>query len=212
MSLHVHRLVVGPFQENTFIVHHDEDKTAIIFDPGDESEKIIDSLARRGLTLLAVFNTHAHIDHIGAVAELQTRLNVPFYLHIKEHDVLNQLENHSAMFGLPSIKTPKVDHWINKESEIIIGAYCLKIIHTPGHTPGGVCYLLNGHGFVGDTLFRGSVGRTDLPGGSWSTLETSLKEMIHEIPHDTMLHTGHGPQTTLSEERKHNPFLRPLIS
>lgn len=212
MSLIIEKIVVGPFQENTYLLYHPENKDAILIDPGADGQKIKDELDDRHLTLIAILNTHAHIDHVGAVADLQEWFHVPFYLHEKERRVLNQLNDHSVMFGLPSIKNPKVTNWITGDKEYKIGSFTIKALHTPGHTPGGVCYLIDGHGFVGDTLFRGSVGRTDLSGGSWETLERSLKRIIRDIPKDMTLHTGHGFDTTLSQEFEHNPFLQPLVS
>ncbi len=212
MPLVVEKIVVGPFQENTYLVFDSEKQDAILIDPGAESQRIKQELTQRRLNLLAILNTHAHIDHVGAVADLQKEFDAPFYLHEKERRILNQLNDHSVMFGLPTIQEPKVTKWITTEEDLKIGLFSVNVLHTPGHTPGGVCYLVDGHGFVGDTLFKGSVGRTDLPGGSWETLERSLRRLIKDIPKDLTLHSGHGVDTTLSEEFEHNPFLYPLVS
>jgi len=209
--MHIEKLVVGSFQENAYIVYNKDNREAVIIDPGDESQKIKEHIDRLGLTLLAILNTHAHVDHVGAVSDLQEWFDAPFYLHEQEKDVLNRLNDHCAMFGLPVKKEPNVAVWLTTDETITIGSFSIKIIHTPGHTPGGVCYIIDGHCFVGDTIFKGSVGRTDLPGGSWDILEGSLRKIIQEVPKEMIIHSGHGFDTTLAEEYIDNPFLHAIV-
>lgn len=209
-EINVTQIVVGPFQENTFVLADGENQSALIFDPGDEADRIADFLQNQQLQPLAILNTHAHIDHIGAVAELQRRFTIPFYLWQAEEPVLAGYPQACAMFGMPAGVAPQVDEWITDEERLSIGSFEVGIIRTPGHTPGGLCYTVNEHVFAGDTLFNGSVGRTDLPGGSWSKLENSLVKLMNKINNEQIIHCGHGPDTSKTGEMQGNPFLAQL--
>ncbi len=207
MSIQVQTVVTGPFQENTFIISDPETRKALIIDPGDESERLIQKINTNQYCLLAILNTHAHLDHIGAVSDLMNKWDLPFYLHKGEEIVLQSYEESCRLMGLPHSKKPCVDYWIHNEETLNVGPFVLKVIQTPGHTPGGITYLIENHVFIGDTLFYGSVGRTDLPGGNWTVLETSLRLLIQELDPEAIIHSGHGPDTTMKRERKENPFL-----
>lgn len=207
MSIQVQSVVTGPFQENTFIVSDLVTGDAVFIDPGDDSAVLISEINQNHLSPLAIINTHAHIDHIGAVSALQTEWNIPFYLHKDEQLVLDTFEQTSRIFGIPVVETPEVDRWIETEDDLIIGPFHFEVMFTPGHTPGGITFLIDKHVFSGDTLFYGSIGRTDLPGGDWNTLECSLKKMVEQIDSRFIIHSGHGPDTTMGREHKENPFL-----
>jgi len=207
LSIQVQTVVTGPFQENTFIVSDSVTRDAVFIDPGDDSAHLISEINQNHLHPLAIINTHAHIDHIGAVSALQTEWAIPFYLHKKEKLILGAYEQTSTLFGMPVRKPPKVDRWIDTESKLTIGPFNFEIMLTPGHTPGGITILINEHIFSGDTLFYGSIGRTDLPGGDWNILESSLRKMVEKIDPQFIIHSGHGPDTTMGREHKENPFL-----
>lgn len=208
-NLIVARAVVGPFQENAWVVGDPASGEAAIVDPGDEPEKIEALLRRHGLTPKYVINTHAHIDHVGAVHHFQDRLGLPFYLHAGDRDWLEGLPLQGRMFGLDAPPVPRVTRWIEDGDRFPLGSRELEVIHTPGHTPGGCCLLLRQEGvlFTGDTLFAGSVGRTDFPGGSWEQLERSIRGRLFPLGDEVEFHPGHGPSSTLGEERRSNPFV-----
>ncbi len=182
----------------------------VCIDPGDESQLILQMIKDNNCTPVAIINTHAHLDHIGAVEELKNEFSIPFFIHENEKIILDTYEETCRIFQVPVKATPTVDYWITNESDLKFDAISIKVMFTPGHTPGGITFIIDEHVFVGDTLFKGSVGRTDLPGGNWSVLENSLVRMIKEIPHEYIIHSGHGPDTSLRVERDENPFLIPL--
>lgn len=185
-------------------------KYALFIDPGDEAQRLIETVEQLQITPLAIINTHAHLDHIGAVAELKDHFGIPFYLHRNEKPVLDSAESSYQMFGLPPRKAPVVDSWLEVDQPLEIGPFSITCIATPGHTPGGVCLRIDDHVFTGDTLFRGSIGRTDLPGGNWSELETSLVHLFQHLNAEDHIHCGHGPDTNRELELSGNPFVRPL--
>ena len=210
MKLTIERVTTGPFQENSYLVRQDLSLSCLVIDPGDDPEKIIHLIDQYNLDPIAIINTHAHLDHIGGVSEIKSHYQVPFYLHSDEKSVLDGYERDCAFFGMIPKKTPKVDHWFENE-ELKLGDFEIKLLETPGHTPGGTCIIIKNHVFTGDTIFAGSVGRTDLPGGDWDTLCNSLVKLMSEIPTDYILHPGHGSNTTLNQEMAQNPFLIPLL-
>jgi glyoxylase-like metal-dependent hydrolase (beta-lactamase superfamily II) len=211
LSLRIQTLVTGVFQENCFILWDDTGSECLLIDPGDDAEKISASIQSLGLSPLGILNTHGHIDHIGAVNDLKKEFEIPFYLPVGEKAILELYETTALYFGLKPREKPEVDFWLENESKLTLGPFSFQVYFTPGHTPGGQCYKIENHLFSGDTLFKRSVGRTDLPGGDWNTLEQSLKMLVSEIPEDTLIHSGHGPDTTMARERVENPFLYPLL-
>ena len=207
MSLNVETVVTGPFQENSYILWYSGSSDAVLIDPGDDPQLIIHAIEDQNLDPIGIINTHAHLDHIGAVYPLKEKYQISFYLHENEKLILDMYEQTCEMFGIIPKEKPEVDIWFTDEGKIIIGEFHFNTLNTPGHTPGGTCLELENHIFVGDTLFRGSVGRTDLPGGDWSTLESSLVHIIQSFNHNKIIHSGHGPDTTLLIELEKNPFL-----
>jgi hydroxyacylglutathione hydrolase len=208
LRINIHKITAGPFQENGYIVHSERSSDCIIIDPGDSPELYIKEIENNNLKPIGILNTHGHIDHVHAVQPLKDHYSIPFYLH--ENDTMLLRDHYQEiclMYGMVPGKTPEVDVELNTEAEVLMGEYNIKIIHTPGHTPGGLCYQISGDIFTGDTLFKGSIGRTDLPGGDYNTLMDSLKLLIKSVPDDTKVHSGHGYSTTMKDEILSNPFL-----
>ena len=207
MKIKIHKITAGPFQENGYIVHSDDNLDCFIIDPGDKSELYIKEIENNDLNPIAILNTHGHIDHVHAVQPLKEHYSIPFYIHTNEKMIVDHYPQGCLMYGMIPNEKPIIDHWLTNESNLTISDYNLKIIHTPGHTPGGVCYQLNSDIFTGDTLFKGSIGRTDFPGGDYNTLMDSLKLLIEKVDGNTKVHSGHGYSTTIENEILSNPFL-----
>ncbi len=211
MDLDVTTIVVSPFQQNCRIVKDRASGDGVIIDPGDEAERILAAVDASGATITHILGTHAHLDHVGAVYEVKEALDVPFALHQGDFELLQQLPQHGMMFGMQGLRVPRVDIDLAEVSSIPFGDGEIEVVHTPGHTPGGVTFLFDGQGFFGDSLFKLSVGRTDL-GGDAAVYAKTLRETILGMPDDTVVYTGHGEDTTIGAERIHNPFLNGQIS
>lgn len=197
-------ITVGPFQENCYLLVRDGELA--IFDPGDEAERLIEAIDATGARPRHIVLTHAHLDHVGAAEALRARYGVPLHCPRGEVALLEALPVQCAMFGLPPIPAPTPDHLVDEGSALPLGRGTITAISTPGHSPGGMSYRLDDHLFVGDTIFAGGVGRTDLWGGSWPTLERAIKERIFSLEDAVTLYPGHGPTTTVGAERMSNPF------
>ena len=210
MALKVEVIENGPFVENALVLWDEETKQAVLVDPGDEPDRIAGCPRVLGLTVTKIVCTHAHIDHAGAVGELKRRLGVPFALHRAEAPVLASMAAQSSMFGLGRVEAPEVDEWLEEGDAVEVGSIGGRVIHTPGHTPGGCSLFFEADRILvaGDTLFQGSIGRTDLPGGSFEQIISSIKDRLLPLGDDVTVYCGHGPQTTLGMEARHNPFLR----
>jgi len=205
MSGGVERLVVGPFQTNTYIVH--SSGRCIIVDPGWDCEVILSKIQKLGLEVELMVATHIHIDHINAVECIKRETGAPLAFHEKELELLSASPRMAAAFGLkyPEIKA---DTLLKEGQEVTVGGTVLRVLHTPGHSPGSITLAGDGYAFTGDLIFMEGVGRTDFPGGSWEVLESSIREKILTMPEDTVLYPGHGPETTVRHERKFNPWIR----
>jgi glyoxylase-like metal-dependent hydrolase (beta-lactamase superfamily II) len=200
-------LPVGPIMANCFIVGCEETLAAAVIDPGDEADKILMSLAESKLTLKYIINTHGHFDHVGANRPLKDATGAPILIHALDAPMLNQLSASAAAWGLATENSPPPDRMIEAGDTITFGKITLTVIHTPGHTPGGISLRTDGHVFVGDTLFAGSVGRTDFPGGDFETPRASIQNKLFLLGDDVQVYTGHGPQTTIGQEKRTNPFV-----
>jgi glyoxylase-like metal-dependent hydrolase (beta-lactamase superfamily II) len=192
---------------NCFILGCEETLRAAVIDPGDEADRILTSLAESQLTLDYIINTHGHFDHVGANKRLKDASHAPILIHALDAPMLNQLAASASAWGLTIENSPSPDRTIDEGDTVSVGNITLTVIHTPGHTPGGVSLKTPGHVFVGDTLFSGSIGRTDFPGGSFETLRASIQEKLFALDDDVQVYTGHGPQTTIGQERRYNPFV-----
>jgi hydroxyacylglutathione hydrolase len=203
---------VAPFYKNGFVLGCDRTHDAIVIDPGDEVEQLIDAARRRSLTVRYILLTHAHVDHITGVGPAKSAFNAPVYLHRDDLPFYEHALEQGQMFGLTVRQPPPVDVFYD-ESPIRFGDYEVRVHHTPGHCPGGVCLevIRKGgsvpHLFVGDTLFAGSIGRTDLPGGNYDVLMRSITQVLFALGDDATVHPGHGPDTTIYHERTRNPFV-----
>jgi len=199
--------MVGPLQSNSYLLADEVTREAALFDPGMESEPVADVLARERLTVTAIINTHGHFDHVFGNAYFKAKTGAPLLMHRADLDLVKRLEEQSLYFGFRATPSPPPDRFLEEGDEVRVGGIRLRVLHTPGHSPGGICLVTDGTAFVGDTLFAGSIGRTDLPGGSAETLLTSIREKLLTLPDDTVIYPGHGPATTIGHERRHNPFL-----
>jgi hydroxyacylglutathione hydrolase len=210
---------VAPFFKNGFVLGCEETLEAVVIDPGDEVDELLDALDRYRLKAKHILLTHAHLDHVTGVAAAKRALGVPVWLHEADNFLYEAVVQQGAMFGLRVEPQPKVDRFYAASQTIELGKYQISVHHTPGHCPGGVCLAVNGNPrtrgpsdqrtlFVGDTLFAGSIGRTDLPGGDMDTLLRSIREVLFRFPDDTEVYSGHGDATTIGREKRTNPFLR----
>ena len=204
---------VGPFFKNGFIVGCEETREAVLIDPGDEVEGLLSFAERHALAIRHILLTHAHVDHITGVAAATRVLGVPVYLHRDDLFLYDNAVKQGLMFGLRVDAPPPVDVLYSPGQVIGFGEYEARPHHTPGHCPGGVCLQVGKPGtvgtdlFVGDTLFAGSIGRTDLPGGDYQTLIDSIRNVLFAFGDDAVVYPGHGPTTTIGQERRTNPFL-----
>jgi hydroxyacylglutathione hydrolase len=202
------QLPLGPIQTNAYIITN-ESNQCLIVDPGGEGARLINWLKKKSLTPLAILLTHAHFDHIGAVDEAVNKWRIPLYLHENEKDWLQKPElNGSLKFGM-STTAKQADFLFSNEQVLHVGPYQLQVLETPGHSPGSVSFYFKDAGIVfsGDALFAGSIGRTDLRGGSQSILLQSIHTKLMTLPEETVVAPGHGPDTTIQNEMDSNPFL-----
>ena len=202
-------LTVGPLQENCYIVGDEGMGAGALVDPGDEAARIALAVEQTGLEIDRILITHAHIDHVGAVAALVDEYACPVLMHAEAEPMLQQLPTQAMIMGLRFGKVPAVDRHIEDEEVLEVGALRLRAFYTPGHAPGHLAFYVEEAGLVlsGDALFAGSVGRTDLLGGDMDLLIRSINQRLMTLPDKTRVYSGHGPQTTIGDERAHNPFL-----
>ncbi|MEZ5318975.1 MAG: MBL fold metallo-hydrolase [Vicinamibacterales bacterium] len=202
-----------PFMENGFLVSCEATREAVLIDPGDAVDDMLDAVARGALEPVAILLTHAHVDHVTGVPRAKTALGVPIWLHRADQFLYDAAVEQARMFGLEVDPMPPVDEYFEPGTPFAFGELIVDVRHTPGHCPGGVCLAIGRPDaparelFVGDTLFAGSIGRTDLPGGDYDTLIRSIREVLFAYPDETPVHSGHGPDTTVGRERRTNPFL-----
>ncbi len=201
-------VVVGPLQVNCYIIGCEDTLQGFVIDPGNDAEMIIGAFSRLGLKIIHVLNTHGHFDHIGANRAVLEATGADFMIHEADVPLLRMGDATAALYGLRSENSPLPDRCLSDGETIAAGKLELKVLHTPGHTPGGCCFLVNGILVSGDTLFADSIGRTDLPGGSSDTLVKSIHEKLMVLADDIVVYPGHGPATTIGRERRRNPYLR----
>jgi len=204
---------VGTIQANCVLLGDADAGEAAIIDPGEEAEKIVDRVRASGLRPTMILHTHGHLDHVGGTAELLRLLGgeLPIGLNPDEMDLYRNAPMQAQMFGLEVEAPPEPDLMLRDGETVVVGGIELEVRHTPGHSPGGVCFVVSGVAspvvIVGDVLFAGSIGRTDLMGGSFPVLEQSIREQLYTLPDDIRVVCGHGPDTTIGREKASNPFV-----
>ncbi len=210
----IHQMALGPIQANCFILGCEQTRQAVVIDPGDDCDRILARLAGDRLTAAHIVNTHGHFDHVGANKRLKEVTGADILIHRADAAMLSQLSATAAAWGLAAENSPTADRLLEDGDTISFGRHTLTVLHTPGHTPGGIClyteYEQAGNPkkavFVGDTLFAGSIGRTDFPGGSFDTLIASIRNQLFDLADDVTVYPGHMGNTTIGAERRSNPF------
>lgn len=200
-------IAVGPLETNCYVVYCQDSLECAVIDPGAEADRIFQLIARKSLKPALILNTHGHIDHIGANKDIKEKFNIPLYIHSADSAMLGNVQQSEMAAFLGVVDSPSPDHLLNDGDKVKIGESFLRVIHTPGHSPGSVSFLGDGFLLSGDTLFFGGVGRTDLPGGSWEDMESSIKNKILTMPDEMIVLPGHGPFTTVGQEKRANPFI-----
>lgn len=199
-------LMVGPIMANCFIIGCENTREAAVIDPGDESDKILLTLAGLKLKVKYIINTHGHFDHVGGNKRMKDATGADILIHSLDAPMLDYISQSASAWGMNAEDSPPPDLMLKDGDKVRFGDITLKVIHTPGHSPGGISLYSDGFVFVGDTLFAGSIGRTDFPGGDFDTLISSIRKKLFVLGDDVRVFTGHGPETTIGAEKRYNPF------
>ena len=201
-------LTNGAFAENCYLVADPASGDAAVVDPGEDAALFEARLRHEGWTARAIWLTHAHVDHVAGVGRLAAATGAPIHLHPADRPLYDRFPAQAAMFGLAADPLPAPTAALADGGRVAVGACSFDVLHTPGHTPGGVTLAGHGMAFVGDALFAGSIGRSDLPGGDGEALLDSIRDKLFALPDGTVVYSGHGPATTIGEEKRTNPFVR----
>jgi hydroxyacylglutathione hydrolase len=197
-----------PFMENGYVLGCEETREGVIIDPGESIDELLDIVTREKLTIKHILLTHAHLDHITGVGRARGATGAPVILHASDRPLYDAVVQQGMMFGIRVEPQPPVDAYYDLSKTIAFGRYDVRVHHTPGHSPGGVCLEIDSNTLiVGDTLFAGSIGRTDLPGGDYNTLINAIRTVLFAFPDEAIAYPGHGEPTTIGRERRTNPFL-----
>ncbi len=202
-------LTVGELAVNCWFLVNEDRKEALVFDPGDEAERIRSYAEQKGWKIAGILLTHGHADHMGGAEELKRLTEAEIYALAEEEPLLKNGKTNLSVYIMRRVITMEADEYVRDGQELTLSGIRLKVLRTPGHTPGGCCFYCEEAGcvFAGDTLFQGSVGRSDFPGGSMSELVRSVKEKLFPLPDDTKVYPGHGEETTIAFEKQYNPFV-----
>ncbi len=203
----IKELVVGPLMANCFIFGCAETKEGVVIDPGGDADRILFSLSDSELKVKYIINTHGHFDHVSANGKIKDATGADILIHPLDAPMLGSLSTNAAFFGISVENSPPCDQTIEEGDTVSFGKITLKVIHTPGHTPGGISLYTDKIIFVGDTLFAGSIGRTDFPGGDFNTLISSIRTKLFKMDDDVRVFSGHGPETSIGSEKRFNPFV-----
>lgn len=203
----IKKINTGILDVNTYVLIDEDTKEAIIIDLGGNFEEVNNYINSNNAKLQYILNTHGHFDHILGEKTAQDTVNVPIYMHKEDEFLVKNLPSQMTMWGLDPAEAPEITDFIDENSDLYIGKQKIEIFHTPGHSPGGLSFLIGNDLFSGDTLFRESVGRCDLPGGNFSVIKKSINEKLFKLPQDTVVYPGHGDSSTIEHEIKYNDFL-----
>jgi len=201
-------IIVGALETNCYIVYCENTGDCGIIDPGADAQKIIRLIAENNLNPVILINTHGHVDHIGANQDIKDKYDIPLYIHADDVQVLNSSLQSEMALILGAKKSPPPDEYLKEQDVLTIGEVQLEVLHTPGHSPGSVCFIGDNYLFSGDTLFCGGVGRTDLPGGSWDDLVSSIRNKLFNLDDIYSVLPGHGPASSIFQEKNSNPYVR----
>ena len=204
----IRQLPTGPLAVNCFIIGDPETKEALVIDPGGNVGDILSVLAQDELKCKTILNTHTHFDHIGGNADLKDAVGAELVTHPDEAPFLQQADQAAQMFGLQTKRSPAADRTLVEGDTLSVGKYVGKLVEIPGHSPCGLALIFDGHAFVGDALFAGGIGRTDFPGGSFDALAKAIREKLYTLPDETIVYPGHGPNTTVGNEKRYNPWVK----
>ncbi len=199
--------IAGPIDANNYLVADEKSKEAVLIDCSEHVQKILDDVKELGLKVKYILLTHGHFDHVMGINSMKKELGAEVLINQKDEKQIEMTQTILKTFGIFVEKNPEYDKYIDKNTELKIGEIPIKIFETPGHTEGGLCYLIEGKLFSGDTLFRNYVGRTDLPGGNYAKLENSIKNVLYKLPDETEVFPGHNEMTTIGYEKKHNEIV-----
>ncbi len=201
-------LPTGPLEVNCYIIGCEKTHKAAVIDPGGDVPEILEHLKKHQLEVVMIINTHGHFDHVGGNRQLIEATAAELLIHPDDRQLLDHAKEHASAYGLQTEASPPPTRELVEGEVLSVGELSLQVIHTPGHCPGGICLYVDDCLLVGDTLFAGSIGRTDLPGGDHQLLIAGIKEKLLPLPEKTRVYSGHGPMTTIGEEKQYNPFLR----
>ena len=207
-TLQVEPLIVGPLDSNCYIIWNPETHEGAVIDPGDDAFLIINKIKHLKITIKYILATHGHFDHIGAVAPLKEHTKAQFLAHMEDEFFIKESTESANRWGITIPKPPLPDNYLKDGDTIKLGTITLEVFHTPGHSPGGISFHTDKMVFVGDTLFQRSIGRTDFRQGSFEQISHSIKNRLFKLPDETVVFTGHGPPTTIGEEKQNNPFVK----
>ena len=203
----IETIIVGPIQVNCFIITCTKTLQTAIVDPGDDADNILKVVQSNSLNVKYILLTHGHFDHIGAVSPVKSATNAHVLMHKSDEFLIQSAPMQARAFGMPAPQTFQPDRFVDEGEKIAFGELKASVVSTPGHSPGGICFVFENDVFAGDTLFYGGIGRTDFPGGNYHQLIESIKNKLFVLPDDMKVHSGHGPTTTIGREKKFNPFI-----